>query len=193
MKGGFISFGDVAGSSSSKGRRSETSKGDDAEMGSIASPAYSGLPGLAAISKRLQKKDAVTRVKALLDLGEELRVHSEESDASATIGFLPFFLFCFERMWTENERKIREELFHCLYLAINNIGKADPRKQALTPYMTGLIGPWWIDLMRKMRQHCIMHEHPQCSNLMFPKGFGNQLKYLGMGIVSKGLLKRQLC
>ena len=120
MSSGFISFGDVAGKTSNYKESALNERREREQLSSLSSPIYVGIPSLAAISKRLQKKGAITRLKALLDLEDELRSCSEDSDASATIGFLPFFLFTFERMWMENDRKIREELFRCLNIIITN-------------------------------------------------------------------------
>ena len=144
-KGGLISFSDVSTSPARAGVASHGSRGSG--EGTLASPVYSsGEATLFQISKRLQKKDGVTRYKALIDLVEELRGFGDAPDASVSIGFLPFYLHTFERMWVVNDRRIREELFKALYLLIENIGKADSKKQALAPYMKALIGPWWISL-----------------------------------------------
>ena len=134
---GFISFGDVA-SSGTAWSGSHT----PAQI-SLLSPVYTGSSdSIQQLSKKLTKNSPTTRMKALVDLVAILGSPEAEKDKTLTIEFLPHFCFVYERLWHDNNRKIRENLQLILQAMIHNIQSSDD-KQALGPYMGALIGPWW--------------------------------------------------
>jgi hypothetical protein len=98
------------------------------------SPVYAGSDAdLAVASKKLMKKDSVTRLKAF---GEVLAV-LEDRGSNVIYDFLPHFVYIYLRLATDDERRVREQISNVL------TGIASVDKRALGPFMKTLIGPWW--------------------------------------------------
>ena len=97
-------------------------------------PIYRGSdPELAMSCKRMVKKDITTKLKSF---NEVILLLQERSHLIHE--FLPYFTYIFPRMFMDNDRKIREQLF-VLLMTIVSLDK-----QTLTPYMKHLIGYWYI-------------------------------------------------
>jgi hypothetical protein len=141
--GGFISFSDVTAPDSAETSSgavhqasSSSSSAASSSGGPLSSPLYTGSDGeLAQACKRVVKKDATTKLKAMAEIAEILG----SSRGGEVIGdFLPYFVYMMPRLALETTRKVREQLCVILdgVIAIN--------KQALGPFMKLLIGPWWM-------------------------------------------------
>ena len=129
---GFISFSDVTSSSSSSFTSNAPSSAQEEDVG--LTPIYRGSdPELAMSCKRMVKKDITTKLKSF---NEVILLLQERSHLIHE--FLPYFTYIFPRMFMDNDRKIREQLF-VLLMTIVSLDK-----QTLTPYMKHLIGHWYI-------------------------------------------------
>ena len=91
-------------------------------------------PAVALLLKRLQKRDAVTKVKAL----EALSVAVSELSAAALLSVLPAYFASFQRTWKDNDRRVREGLYPSLLLVMKAAGKAT------TPWLRALLPLWWL-------------------------------------------------
>jgi hypothetical protein len=144
--GAFISFGEVLGTSGSKDNLRDNSEGKGEEREGGVEAVYSGQPvytgfdvDLTVISKKLLKKDSTTKIKAFNELIDLLNV-SEKQEYIAD--FVPYFVYVYLRLYTDNDRKLRELLNLALLTIINNGDSGG--KRVLGPFMRALIGPWWI-------------------------------------------------
>jgi hypothetical protein len=143
--GAFISFGEVLGTSSKDNvRDNPEGKGEDKEGGS--GPVYSGQPvytgfdvDLTVISKKLLKKDGTTKIKAFNELIDLLNLKEKQEYIA---DFVPYFVYVYLRLYTDNDRKLRELLNLALLTIIINGDVGG--KRVLGPFMRALIGPWWI-------------------------------------------------
>lgn len=98
-------------------------------------PLYTGDDNdLAAVSKKVMKKDPTTKLKAMQELGDILQSKPEHSIAE----FMSFFVHCFSKLCLEDSRTVREKLCSSID-AITSV-----EKRLLGPHMKTLIGPWWM-------------------------------------------------
>ena len=154
--GGFISFSDVSGSSLASSSSSSYGGGDRSRgaatwtnVSSITSPVYTGSNAtLQQLSKKLLKKDTITRRKGLQeiqDIFSALTTIDEEDheSLSTVIDFIPHFCYVYERLWQDTDRGIRELLQMLLLIIIRCVAESSD-KQALGPFMKVLIGPWRV-------------------------------------------------
>lgn len=133
----FISFSSFASTSSLNESEKSTSFG---------SPVYEGDDmALLAASKKLLKKDPLTKTKAINEVlccFQNLEPYALSEDVALLEGkakeFLPFFVYAYPRLALDNSRKIREQL-NCILAKIIKINK-----KLLQPYMNTLIGHWWL-------------------------------------------------
>ncbi len=136
-----MSFGDVVSapkSSSASGSNSPR----PSKQGTAMSPVYSGhVAGLRLATKKVLKKDPVTRKKGVMELRDILR---KSSDIADTLDFLPHFCYLYEQLWQDSTHSIRELIHHVLGAVLKNVLGSEANNQALTPYMHLLIGPWWL-------------------------------------------------
>lgn len=169
--GSFISFSQVTSSASpttfSSSATSNTSYGH--ETSSIGlQPVYTGSDtDLLVISKKLLKKDAVTKIKAFSELVDVLNSRSIVSDnnnhdvdvfCSVVEEFVPFFGYVFVRVVLDNDRKVRELLFKSLLAIVHALMPVPSStkgsiainatrlmgQDSLGAYLKTLIGPWWM-------------------------------------------------
>ncbi len=95
---------------------------------------YYGDPELSIASKRLLKKDYITKTKAFDQISHILKDRGKE----ILEGFLPYFIYVYIKLCIDNTLIIRKLLNSMLLdLVIMN-------KHAFGPYMEYLIGPWWL-------------------------------------------------
>jgi len=126
----FISFGDVAGGSKSAGSAFTGSSSVSTPL-----PLYTGNDSeLVMLSKKLMKKDGVTKLKAIQDLVAVLATRPEHILSE----FLVFFVYGFSKLWVEDHRAIREKLCTIITTIVT------VEKRLLAPHMKTLIGPWWM-------------------------------------------------
>ena len=132
---GFVSFSSVATSSSSA-----ISSAEEASVG--LTPVYTGSNSeLVVISKKLLKKDGVTRAKALADLLDLVRAAPPLEAIDEMIPqLMPFFAYIYLRLVSDDDRKVREKLNAVLHELI----RID--KRAFGPYMSVIIGHWWVSM-----------------------------------------------
>lgn len=133
---GFISFADVmdgrspSAASSSPGAVMEDNGGKGVAV-------YQGNHSeLGMHCKKVLKKDLVTKMKAVQEINTIL-ANEASAENNLVSGFLPFFTFLFPKLALENEWKVRERFGQLLLTIVSK------DKQALTPYMKDIIGPWW--------------------------------------------------
>ena len=142
--GSFISFSQVASASPTTGTPNPSTTTTNTSYGHETSsiglqPVYTGSDtDLLVISKKLLKKDAVTKIKAFSELIDvlnsrsivSLRVsltehsldnnnHDVEVFCSVVEEFVPFFGYVFVRVVLDNDRKVRELLFKSLLALIH--------------------------------------------------------------------------
>lgn len=86
------------------------------------------------LSKKLMKKDGVTKLKAIQDLVVVLTTRPEHILSE----FLVFFVYGFSKLWVEDHRAIREKLCTIITTIVT------VEKRLLAPHMKTLIGPWWM-------------------------------------------------
>ena len=138
-RGAFISFSDV----STTENESVSSLPSDNTSG--PPPVYSGEHAeLLLTSKKLLKKDDVTKLKALDEL-----LKLEES---ILIDFIPHYCYLFKRLSYDNNRQIREKMCLLLYKLVSNNSKL------FTPYMKDIYPTWWMlmsDPCREVSQAAI--------------------------------------
>ena len=126
----FISFGDVAG-----GFKPVSAAAGLPSSMSTPLPLYGGNDSeLVILSKKLMKKDGVTKIKAIQDLVGVLNTKSEATLAE----FLVFFVYAFSKLYMEDHRVIREKLCSILLTVVR------VERRLLAPHMKTLIGPWWM-------------------------------------------------
>jgi len=145
----FISFGDVSGGSyEESGGAQSRGKGRGGVTSSLSSPVYTGSdPSLAQLSKKLLKRDGTTRRKSLHDVQDIIHRSGHVPEGSSiVIEFIPHFCYVYERLWSDNDRSIREGAQLLLQSIIKAISTSDD-KQALVPYMRVLIGPWRLSCL----------------------------------------------
>lgn len=139
--GSFISFSQVTSSSSYNSSPSSTSS---TPSSSILSPVYTGDDAeLAVSSKKLLKKDSVTKLKAMAEIQARFSSiasssPSPSSSSQLLVEFLPYFSYVYIRLSLDNDRKVRQQLNATLSALI------EVDKQALGPHTKVLIGPWWV-------------------------------------------------
>ena len=131
----FISFADVITPTSSISHHNgttATATSNDRDV--LLTPIYRGNDVELAVScKHMMKKDITTKLKSLKEVMTLLQ------DRPHVIhDFLPYFIYVFPRLYLDNDRKIREQLF-ALLMTIVILDK-----QSLTLYMKHLIGYWYI-------------------------------------------------
>ena len=138
-RGAFISFSDV----SSTENESVSSLPSDNTSG--PPPVYSGEHAeLLLTSKKLLKKDDVTKLKALDEL-----LKLEEY---ILIDFIPHYCYLFKRLSYDNNRQIREKMCLLLNKLVSNNSKL------FTPYMKDIYPTWWVlmsDPCREVSQAAI--------------------------------------
>ena len=142
----FISFGDVASVASNEDSAVLSQSRENRRVAisvSLTSPVYTGSDSLLAqLSKKLLKKDVTTRKKCLQDICDLMvRSNSAENGSKVVLEFLPNFCYAYERLWSDNDRSVREGTHLLLHQVIKAISLSDD-KQALGPFMSVLIGPW---------------------------------------------------
>ena len=148
-KGTFISFGDVSSASTYEESGGNHSRGKGrVGVTSITSPVYTGSdPSLVQISKKLLKKDGITRRKSLQEVQDIINRSADvPASSNMVIEFIPHFCYVYERLWSDNDRSIREGAQLLLQSIIKAISTSDD-KQALGPYMRILIGPWRLSCL----------------------------------------------
>jgi hypothetical protein len=155
--GAFVSFSDVTSSTqfssgSHKSKEIHTKDSRSRDFGSSflnLQPVYTGQDSeLLVISKKLTKKDSVTKQKALYELASLLGGDSEEKDFATIAGFLPFFVFVYQRLLLDNDRSIRELVNISLVRLMESLVRFEPKAfnylvQALSPYMKLMVGYLW--------------------------------------------------
>ncbi|KAI9021899.1 hypothetical protein DFJ74DRAFT_670830 [Hyaloraphidium curvatum] len=82
--------------------------------------------------RKLAKRDAVTRVKAV----EELRAYLEQADPDKLLKLLPAWPSLFGRLSTDVERRAREQIAGAHLVLVRKVRKD------LAPYLKDLAGPW---------------------------------------------------
>ena len=176
--GTFISFSQVASASPTSSpvpsvATTNTSYGH--ETASIGlQPVYTGSDtDLLVISKKLLKKDAVTKIKAFSELIDVLNSrsivslgvsptdnnnHDMEVFCSVVEEFVPFFGYVFVRVVLDNDRKVRELLFKSLLALIHALMPIPTStkgsiainatrllgQESLGAHLQTLMGPWWM-------------------------------------------------
>jgi hypothetical protein len=117
-------------------------------------PFYDGNHSeVALICKRLTKKDATTKLKALQQLQTlcgsgasdaaltaEASSNSSPLDPAAVAGLLPHWVFLYSRLVLDNDRRVRE----ALNTTLQSVALIDRR--AVAPYMRQLLGPWCMSM-----------------------------------------------
>jgi hypothetical protein len=127
----FISFGEVSGSGTS-GAGTSLSATKDLHA---SIPLYLGDdPELSILSKKMLKKDPVTKLKTM----NELKTVLSTKQSHVLASFLPFFIYAYGRLCLEEQRAIREMLSESLRAIIA------VEKRLLQPHMKVLIGSWWM-------------------------------------------------
>ena len=138
-RGAFISFSDV---STTENESVSTLPSDNT---SGPPPVYSGEHAeLLLTSKKLLKKDDVTKLKALDEL-----LKLEEY---ILIDFIPHYCYLFKRLSYDNNRQIREKMCLLLNKLVSNNSKL------FTPYMKDIYPTWWVlmsDPCREVSQAAI--------------------------------------
>eukprot|EP00981_Chlorochromonas_danica_P007037 scaffold1534_cov158-Ochromonas_danica.AAC.9 len=141
---GFISFSDVMGTHSSTTatsshitNASSSTNFIDKNIGSTGIPIYPGTHAeLGMCCKKALKKDMVTKVKAIQEITQIISSEST-SEGNLIPDFLSFFTYLFGKVALENEWTVRERLGQLLSVLVSK------DKQALTPHMKDIIGPWF--------------------------------------------------
>ena len=160
--GSFISFSQVTSASptTTSSATSNASYGHDtASIG--LQPVYTGSDtDLLVISKKLLKKDAVTKIKAFSELVDVLNsrsiVRHRMSDTELSLDnnnhdmdlfcsvveeFVPFFGYVFVRVVLDNDRKVRELLFKSLLALVYALMPVPPStKGSIAINATRLMG-----------------------------------------------------
>ena len=163
--GSFISFAQVTSATSfaavappSFSSSSSNKDDDDDATTSGLQPVYTGFdPELQVVSKKLLKKDVVTKTKAFAELIDALARRNPATDGTdAAEEFLPYFGYAYLRVTLDNDRKVRELLQRALLALVQALmpvpaaakGSIAANFAALTaslgPYLRALIGPWWM-------------------------------------------------
>ena len=128
----FISFADVTSDVSHNHDTTAITTSSNKDV--LLTPIYRGNDIELAVScKHMMKKDIITKLKSLKEVMTLLQ------DRPHVIhDFLPYFIHVFPRLYLDNDRKIREQLFTLLMTIVIL------DKQSLTLYMKHLIGYWYI-------------------------------------------------
>ena len=128
----FISFADVTSDVSHNHDTTAITTSSNKDV--LLTPIYRGNDIELAVScKHMMKKDMITKLKSLKEVMTLLQ------DRPHVIhDFLPYFIHVFPRLYLDNDRKIREQLFTLLMTIVIL------DKQSLTLYMKHLIGYWYI-------------------------------------------------
>ena len=180
--GSFISFSQVASattgspvhsSSAAAPTTNKSSYGHEISSSIGLQPVYTGSDtDLLVVSKKLLKKDAVTKIKAfseLIDvlnsrslLRSSLDIHNSNYDVevfcSVVEEFVPFFGYVFVRVVLDNDRKVRELLFKSLLALVHALMPVPTStkgsiainatrlmgSESLGAHLKTLIGPWWM-------------------------------------------------
>ena len=179
--GNFISFSDVSISNSSSsisefrdGVPGIRMKNNDStqQLSQInegiagMQPIYTGEnEDLSSISKKLLKKDSVTRVKAFYELINTIKTLSINNAIEDITSFVSHFCYVYLRLSSDNDRKVREMVnlsFLTIIVSLNSptitSGIVDTEistgngavegvtalNKALGPFMKAIIGPWWV-------------------------------------------------
>jgi hypothetical protein len=146
---GFSSFAAPAAVESSQNRNPALS---EAPLRALP-PFYDGNHSeLALICKRLTKKDATTKLKALQQLQSlcgssasdaalaEAGSNTAPLDPAAVAGLLPHWVFLYSRLVIDNDRRVRE----ALNTTLQSVALIDRR--AVAPYLRQLLGPWCMSM-----------------------------------------------
>jgi hypothetical protein len=135
---GFISFSDVVSTPPSPSSSSPSRYSQDSNK---ITPVYTGdNSDLSVACKKLLKKDATTKLRALAETTAVVRnIHgdAEQADPKVLSDFLPFFAFAFSKLVFDDSWQVREKLGLLLQAIIER------DKQSLGPFMKDSIGPWW--------------------------------------------------
>jgi hypothetical protein len=149
---GFISFSDVVADEDQVVSNSTTvdfstgntnSKSLPMPALARASPVYTGkCVELSVACKKLLKKDSTTKLKALQEINAVLKTNNaaaldNDKDNRLIPEFLPFFAHALSKLCFDDSWQVRERLGQLLVAIV------DGDKQALTPFMQDIIGPWW--------------------------------------------------
>ena len=86
-----------------------------------------------ALSK-VNKKDAITKVKALTELAELL----ETKTVDDTLVILPYWPRLYNKLCDDSDRKVRESCQIAFRSIIKSVGKN------IAPHLKGIMGWWWI-------------------------------------------------
>eukprot|EP00903_Cladosiphon_okamuranus_P017695 g16294.t1 len=150
----------ASGGTGSRGqRRVKTAKVDggrsSGSAGQVLPPHYSGGNShLAVVSKRLSKRDVITKLKALAELRSMCRLVTDDgqaaaataaaptADSSATSaedlgGLAPHWIFLYQRLSAEGDRRTREAANATLLCMLR------ANRRAFQPLMRSLMGAWW--------------------------------------------------
>ena len=93
---------------------------------------------IAATLKRLSKRDATTKLKALKELQAMVDAHSDEAAVTRLIIALPQWCYCYQKLAFDNTVQVCQ-LAHQLMGSV-----ADLVKQEIEPHVTSVIGRWWM-------------------------------------------------
>lgn len=101
------------------------------------------------VFKRLGKKDAMTKHKALLELARLIKSSGSELSSSVVEGLLPYWVHVYPRLvLLENDRRVREVLFSTTLPALF----ARDRKSMVRVLGPHLIGPWWLAMRDSQKE-----------------------------------------
>ncbi|KAI9096248.1 hypothetical protein DFS34DRAFT_624543 [Phlyctochytrium arcticum] len=102
-------------------------------FGAMAEWEMAGLDGeIKVLFKRLSKRDAVTKIRAL----EELATHVTEADIEQVKAIVPAWVKAYNRLSVDTDRKVRE-LSQLVLLRILH-----QNKKQLAPHLRDVIGSW---------------------------------------------------
>ena len=90
-------------------------------------------PSVALLLKRLSKRDAVTKLKALDALTGVL----SSLPLPSLLSVLPSYFAAYARVWKDNDRRVREGLYPSLLLVMRSATRAT------TPWLRSIFPLWW--------------------------------------------------
>ena len=145
--GGFIGFGAFAASASAPAGHDYGANesgggggggGAGSKGGGAASHLYAGADGeLGLALRKLGKKDTITKIKGLAEL--QAIASDEARTAEVLEEALPNFIYCFNRLIVDNDRRVREGACACL----GPFASTMKTRPAFAEQLGDVIGAWW--------------------------------------------------